>query len=58
MNWFDPENPNQSNGIGSTYGNTQYGNVRIEDGKVIYTPTTMNWGGYDQFYVFGNTWRI
>lgn len=57
MNWFDPANPNLSNGIGNTYGNTKYGNVRIEDGKVIYTPTSMNWHGYDEFYVFGNTWR-
>ena len=57
MNWFDPSNPNTSNGIGSTYGNTKYGNVRIENGQVIYTPTSMNWGGYDEFYVFGNTWR-
>jgi len=57
MNWFDPADPNLSNGIGSTYGNTKYGNVRIEGGKVIYTPTSMNWHGYDEFYVFGNTWR-
>ena len=57
MNWFDPTTPNISNAIGGAYGNTKYGNVRIENGQVIYTPTTMNWGGYDQFYVFGNTWR-
>ena len=57
MNWFDPANPNVSNAIGSAYGSTQYGNVRIENGQVYYAPTTMNWSGYDQFYVFGNTWR-
>ena len=57
MNWFDPANPNLSNAINGTYGNTKYGNVRIENGQVIYTPTSMNWHGYDEFYVFGNTWR-
>ena len=57
MNWFDPESPNTSNVIGGTYGNTQYGNVQVKDGTVTYSPTTMNWGGYDQFYVFGDTWR-
>ena len=57
LNWFDPANPNLSNAINGTYGNTKYGNVRIENGQVIYTPTTMNWHGYDEFYVFGNTWR-
>ena len=57
MNWFDPENPNTANVIDGAYGNTAYGNVQIKDGKVTYAPTTMNWGGYDQFYVFGNTWR-
>jgi len=57
MNWFDPLNPNVKNTVGSDYGNTKYGNVRIQDGQVIYTPTSMNWGSYDQFYVFGNTWR-
>ena len=57
MNGFDVNNPNLFNSNDSIYGNTQYGNVRLEDGKVIYTPTSMNWGGYDSFYVFGNTWR-
>ena len=57
MNWFDPANPNTSNAIGGAYGNTKYGNVEIRDGKVVYTPTAMKWDGYDQFYVFGNTWR-
>ena len=57
MNWFDPESPNTSNVIGGAYGNTQYGNVQVKDGAVTYSPTSMNWGGYDQFYVFGDTWR-
>lgn len=57
MNWFDPADPNTTNAVNGVYGNTRYGNVMVKDGKVIYTPTTMNWGGYDQFYVFGNTWR-
>ena len=55
MNQFDEKLPTVVNG--STTGNTQYGNVRIENGRVYYQPTTMQWGGYDQFYVFGNTWR-
>lgn len=57
MNGFDVNNPNRINAKDSAYGNTQYGNVRLENGKVIYSPTSMNWGGYDSFYVFGNTWR-
>ncbi len=57
MNGFDVNNPNIKNTKDSVYGNTQYGNVRLEDGKVIYRPVSMNWGGYDSFYVFGNTWR-
>lgn len=57
MNWFDPSNPNTANGIENVYGNTKYGNVTIQDGKVVYTPTTTCWGGYDEFYIFGNTWR-
>ena len=57
MNWFDPNDPITMNVVNGAYGNTKYGNVRIENGKVIYTPTSMNWGGYDSFYVFGNTWR-
>ncbi len=32
-----------------------YGKVAIEDGKIAYTPTTMNWDGFDTFYVFGST---
>lgn len=53
MNGFGT--PTKENG-GNT-GNTQYGNVKISEGKVTYKPTTTQWGGYDQFYVFGNTWR-
>lgn len=56
MNGF--ETANKSNGKNNPYGNTKYGNVQVEDdGTVTYTPTTMNWGGYDQFVVFGETWR-
>ena len=54
MNWFENGKPTIQN---SNLGNTKYGNVRIEDGKMYYQPTTMQWGGYDQFYVFGKTWR-
>ena len=57
MNWFDPANPTLTNLVDGKYGNTKYGNVRVENGEVKYAPTTMSWGGYDQFYVFGNTWR-
>ena len=58
MNRFDPELPNTANSKTGSYGNTKYGNVQVKkDGTVTYTPTTMNWGGYDQFYVFGQTWR-
>ena len=57
MNQFDPKNPNTANAFTGGTGNTNYGNVQLKDGNVTYTPTTMSWGGYDQFYVFGNTWR-
>ena len=57
MNWFDPAQPNTANAVNGAYGNTKYGNVRLENGEVVYAPTTMSWGGFDQFYVFGNTWR-
>ncbi len=57
MNGFDTAAPNTQNTVNGTYGNTQYGNVNLNDGIVTYAPTTTNWGGYDQFYVFGNTWR-
>ena len=57
MNWFDPANPNLTNRIDGYYGNTKYGNVELKDGRVTYTPTTMNWDGKDTFYVFGNTQR-
>jgi len=50
MNWFDPEDPTLTSGVA-----TKYGVVRVVDGQVIYTPTTMNWDGYDSFYVFGDT---
>lgn len=54
MNWFDAENPHTVNGDTCAI---RYGNVHIEDGNVFYTPVTTQWGGYDTFYVFGNTWR-
>lgn len=57
MNWFDEQSPNTANSQQGDYGNTSFGNVQIADGEITYTPTSMNWGGYDQFYVFGNTWR-
>lgn len=57
MNGFDVKDPNLNNTKDSVYGNSQYGNVRLENGKVFYNPVSMNWGGYDSFYVFGNTWR-
>ena len=31
----------------------KYGKVEITDGGLTYTPTTMNWDGYDTFYSFG-----
>ena len=55
MNYFNPNTPTVQNG--SNDSKTKYGNVRIENGKMYYQPTTTQWGGYDQFYVFGNTWR-
>ena len=33
----------------------KYGDVKLEGGKLTYTPKTMNWDGYDTFYVFGTT---
>lgn len=57
MNWFNETAPNTKNGIDSPYGNTLYGNVTVENGQVKYAPVTTNWGDYDQFYVFGDTWR-
>ena len=57
MNWFDTSAPNKENSETGKYGNTRYGNVKLENGEITYTPVTMSWGGYDQFYVFGNTWR-
>ncbi|MCD7808712.1 MAG: hypothetical protein LUH02_05160 [Erysipelotrichaceae bacterium] len=32
-----------------------YGNSELSNGKLTYTPTTTSWGGYDSFYVFGQT---
>lgn len=50
MNWFDPADPTLTSGV-----KTKYGVVKVVDGKVIYTPTTTMWDGYDSFYVFGDT---
>ncbi len=33
----------------------KYGNVTLTNGKLTYTPKTMQWDGYDTFYVFGKT---
>ena len=33
----------------------QYGKVALDGNTLTYTPTTMQWGGYDTFYVFGTT---
>lgn len=56
MNKFDTAN--KQNGKNNPYGNTKYGNVQVkDDGTVTYTPTSMSWGGYDQFMIFGDTWR-
>lgn len=57
MNYFDPASPNLRNSAENAYGNTRYGNVWIENGAVHYKPTTTRWDGFDEFYVFGNTWR-
>ncbi len=32
-----------------------HGKVAVEDGRITYQPTTLNWNGYDTFYVFGTT---
>ena len=48
MNYFATPN---------TGADLPYGKVSLNSDVVSYSPTTMNWGGYDQFYVFGNTWR-
>lgn len=55
MNYFGQ--PNKTNAVDGQYGNTDFGNVEISGETVTYTPTSMNWGGYDSFYVFGRTWR-
>ena len=58
MNWFDEDAPNKANTEDGPYGNTRYGNIEVhKDGTVTYAPTTTNWDGFDEFYVFGNTWR-
>lgn len=60
MNYFNVANT--QNSVDGTYGNTKYGNVQVveladKSNAITYTPTTTNWDGCDQFYVFGDTWR-
>lgn len=50
MNWFDESNPSTSSLV-----NAKYGNITINDGVVTYTPTSLNWGAPEQFYIFGDT---
>ncbi|MBR5233771.1 MAG: InlB B-repeat-containing protein [Clostridia bacterium] len=50
MNWFDENNPSTSSLL-----NAEYGNITINDGVVTYTPTSLNWGKPEQFYIFGDT---
>lgn len=52
MNWFDTAAVANGEMLP-----TRYGNVTLADGQVTYAPTTMQWDGMDEFYVFGNTWR-
>ena len=52
MNWFDTAAAANGEMLP-----TRYGNVTLADGQVTYAPTTMQWDGMDEFYVFGNTWR-
>ena len=52
MNWFDTAAAANGESLP-----TRYGNVTLADGQVTYAPTTMQWDGMDEFYVFGNTWR-
>ena len=32
-----------------------YGNTTVSEGKIVYTPKTMQWNGYDTFYALGKT---
>ena len=45
---FDPEAPTVS--LTKTYGKVATATAKM---GLTYTPTTMNWNGYDSFYVFG-----
>ena len=46
MGWFDTNNPTKN-------GTDTYGSVSLNGETLTYTPGTMNWDGYDSFYVFG-----
>ena len=46
---YDPFSP------AATEIKDDYGDVKIVDGKLQYSPKTMKWDDYDAFYVFGKT---
>ena len=46
MNWFNKESPVSNL-------KEDYGNADMAGDDLTYTPTTMNWKGYDTFYSFG-----
>lgn len=48
MHEFDTSSPSMA--PETNYGSTT---VNANNGSFTYTPTTTNWDGYDQFYVFG-----
>ena len=48
MHEFDTSSPSMA--PETNYGSTT---VNANSGSFTYTPTTTNWDGYDQFYVFG-----
>lgn len=50
MNGFDTNEPATSTGR-----DLAYGNAHLDDKIVRYTPTNMQWGNPEQFYVFGQT---
>lgn len=46
MGWFDTTTPTMRD-------TDTYGSVLLNSETLTYTPGTMNWDGYDSFYVFG-----
>lgn len=46
MGWFNTSTPIKE-------GTDTYGSVSLNGETLTYTPGTMNWDGYDSFYVFG-----